>query len=126
MLGELFDPKGELLIQERLRPHWSQAALSFRDFRTRDSIPREVLRRWEHEKNDWMHAGYLKGSIGRISFRRCLTKNVVSLTSSSIIAGKSISTPVRVDVCCGGRSWRPWLPMRYCTLMATDTAWETM
>ena len=55
MLGELFDPKDELLISERIRPHWSQAgAIVFVTFRTHDSIPREVLRRWEREKNDWM------------------------------------------------------------------------
>ena len=54
-LGELFDPKQELVIEERLRPHWSQAgAIVFVTFRTADSIPQEVIRRWEREKTEWM------------------------------------------------------------------------
>ena len=51
MLGECFDPNGELLISERCRPHWLQArAVVFITFRTYDSIPREVIDRWEREK----------------------------------------------------------------------------
>lgn len=55
MLGEVFDPKSEFAVNERLRPHWSQAgAIVFITFRTRDSIPREVLSRWNQEKQDWL------------------------------------------------------------------------
>ena len=55
MLGELFDPKAELFINERMRPHWSQAgAIVFVTFRTKDSIPKDVLHRWTREKNDWI------------------------------------------------------------------------
>lgn len=55
MLGDVFDPKGDLLIGERCRPHWSQAgAIVFVTFRTADSIPVEVLNRWEREKRDWL------------------------------------------------------------------------
>lgn len=55
MLGELFDPKAELLIHRHCRPHWSQAGtLVFITLRTADSIPREVLDRWEREKQDWL------------------------------------------------------------------------
>lgn len=55
MIGNLFDPKADLIISERLRPHWSQAgAVVFVTFRTADSIPKEVLSRWEREKNAWM------------------------------------------------------------------------
>jgi putative transposase len=55
MLGEIFDPKADLLVTESLRPHWSQAgAIVFVTFRTRDSIPREVVQRWDREKNEWM------------------------------------------------------------------------
>jgi type I restriction enzyme R subunit len=55
MLGELFDPKAELLIYEHCRPHWSQSgSVVFVTFRTADSIPREVLDRWEREKQDWL------------------------------------------------------------------------
>ena len=63
MIGEIFDPKAELLIHHRLRPHWSQAgAIVFVTFRTIDSIPRDVLQRWDREKNDWLNRrGLLQG-----------------------------------------------------------------
>lgn len=55
MLGEFFDPSAELVIHERLRPHWSQAgAVVFVTFRTADSIPRAVLQRWDVEKTEWL------------------------------------------------------------------------
>jgi len=54
MLGDPFDPNGQLLIHEHCRPHWSQSgAVVFITFRTNDSIPREVVKRWEQEKHDW-------------------------------------------------------------------------
>lgn len=56
MPGELFDPKSPLLIHEHCRPHWGQAgAIVFITFRTEDSIPQEVLGRWEREKQDWLY-----------------------------------------------------------------------
>jgi type I restriction enzyme R subunit len=55
MLGTAFDPKAETLIYEHCRPHWSQAgAVVFITFRTADSIPNEVIERWEREKQDWL------------------------------------------------------------------------
>ena len=55
MLGELFDPKADFDVHEHCRPHWSQAgAIAFITFRTADSIPKEVLQRWEREKQDWV------------------------------------------------------------------------
>lgn len=55
MPGDLFDPDGEVFIQEHFRPHWSQAGtVVFITFRSYDSIPREVLRRWEREKCEWL------------------------------------------------------------------------
>ncbi len=55
MLGEIFDPKAEFHIHEHCRPHWSQAgAVVFITFRTEDSIPREVIQRWEREKQEWL------------------------------------------------------------------------
>lgn len=55
MLGEIFDPKAEFRIYEHCRPHWSQAgAVVFLTFRTHDSIPREVIDRWEREKQNWL------------------------------------------------------------------------
>jgi putative transposase len=56
MLGECFDPKGELLISEHCLPHSSQAgAMVFITFRTHDSIPHEVLELWDREKQEWLH-----------------------------------------------------------------------
>ncbi len=55
MLGEAFDPKAETLIYEHCRPHWSQTgAVVFITFRTADSIPREVIERWDREKHEWL------------------------------------------------------------------------
>jgi len=55
MLGECFDLKGRLLIYEHCRPHWSQAgAVVFITFRTHDSVPREVIERWDREKQQWL------------------------------------------------------------------------
>ena len=55
MLGELFDADDELLIEDRLRPHWGQSgAIVFITMRTNDSIPMEVIARWNREKSDWL------------------------------------------------------------------------
>jgi putative transposase len=55
MLGDCFDPEQELLIHEHCRLHWSQAgAVVFVTFRTHDSIPREVIERWDREKREWL------------------------------------------------------------------------
>ncbi|MBN1854909.1 MAG: transposase [Pirellulales bacterium] len=54
-LGKLFDPAADWTISDRIRPHWSQAgAVAYVTFRTRDSIPCEVLRRWDRERNEWL------------------------------------------------------------------------
>ncbi len=56
MLGSLFDAREEFFIHERMRPHWSQAgAVVYVTARTCDSIPKEVLIRWEREKKEWFH-----------------------------------------------------------------------
>ena len=55
MLGDCFDPKGEVAIREHCRPHWSQAgAVVFITFRTADSIPRSVVEAWNREKQLWL------------------------------------------------------------------------
>jgi hypothetical protein len=87
MLGECFDPKGELLISEHCLPHWSQAgAMVFITFRIHDSIPHEVLELWDREKQEWLHkrgwdtagahwsviAKTLPEIIGRTSRRRSI------------------------------------------------------
>ena len=55
MIGEIFDPKGDLNVYEHFRPHWSQAgAVVFITFRTQDSIPRKVIEFWTLEKREWL------------------------------------------------------------------------
>jgi putative transposase len=55
MIGDVFDPKSEFLMTGGCRPHWSQAgAVVFLTFRTADSIPREVVLRWEREQREWL------------------------------------------------------------------------
>lgn len=83
MLGNLFDPQDDLLIHDRLRPHWSQAgAIVFVTFRTVDSIPQDVIKRWEREKirwleqrglliaNDWKHSLNQLTAEDRVAFNR--------------------------------------------------------
>ena len=55
MIGDLFDPKAEFFVEQGGKPHWSQTgAIVFGTFRTLDSIPIEVLDRWEREKQEWI------------------------------------------------------------------------
>jgi putative transposase len=55
MLGSLFDRDGDLLKTEHNLPHWAQAGvITFITFRARDSIPAEVMARWEREKQEWL------------------------------------------------------------------------
>ena len=63
MLGECFDPTGEMLNSGHCRPHWSQAgAVVFITFRTHDSLPHEVLHRWDQEKLESLgQRGYQPG-----------------------------------------------------------------
>jgi putative transposase len=57
MLGECFDRQSEFFISEHFRPHWAQAgAVVFFTFRTHDSIPRDVLERWDREKQAWVRS----------------------------------------------------------------------
>lgn len=55
MLGEVFDPKAETQVYEHCRPHWCQAGtVVFITFRTYDSIPAEVINRWDRQKSEWL------------------------------------------------------------------------
>jgi putative transposase len=70
MLGELFDPKAETHIYEHCRPHWSQAgAVVFITFRLADSIPREVVERWDRAKQEWLR---VRGYDNRIDWKALL------------------------------------------------------
>ena len=53
--SQVFDPKAEFSIVERKLPHWSQAGtLCFITWRTADSIPASVLRRWHADREAWL------------------------------------------------------------------------
>ena len=63
MIGQLFAPEQDVFVEDRLRPHWSQAgAIVFITFRTKDSIPKKVLGQWEEDKIAWLEA---RGLLGR-------------------------------------------------------------
>ena len=53
---ELFDPESDFQITVGTHlPHWFQPALTyFVTFRTEDSIPADVSRRWYAERQDWL------------------------------------------------------------------------
>ncbi|WP_254507597.1 transposase [Anatilimnocola floriformis] len=77
MLGECFDPQAGLLIHQHLRPHWSQAgAVVFITFRTADSIPAEVVLRWEAEKQDWLaRRGFATGAKSSVIVSKLNSKD---------------------------------------------------
>ena len=55
MQFEFFDPQGEVSIVYRRLPHWDQpGVLCFITWRTADSIPESVLRRWRVERAVWL------------------------------------------------------------------------
>jgi putative transposase len=50
-----FDRTGEVLHTSRSLPHWLQAGVAlFVTFRTADSLPRDVIRIWQTELEDWL------------------------------------------------------------------------
>jgi putative transposase len=52
---QFFDPQGEVYIHYRRLPHWDQAGtMTFITWRTIDSIPEDVLRRWRVERAVWL------------------------------------------------------------------------
>ncbi|MCM2369473.1 transposase [Aporhodopirellula aestuarii] len=54
------DPQADLEITERNLPHWFQiGAAMFITFRTGDSLPKEVLLRWQRELEHWLKANEL-------------------------------------------------------------------
>lgn len=52
----LLDRTAELHINEGHRPHWLQdGAITFITIRLADSLPKEVLVRWDRERLEFMH-----------------------------------------------------------------------
>ena len=56
VMFELFDPDAEFFCRDGTNlPHWYQPAVTyFVTFRTEDSIPTDVRRRWHAERIDWL------------------------------------------------------------------------
>ena len=53
----IFDPEEDVLLTERCLPHWAQAhTLCFITWRTWDSMPEPILRRWLKERWEWLLA----------------------------------------------------------------------
>lgn len=56
----LLDRSAEIQIKERNLPHWFQlGAATFITFRTADSLPKEVLVRWQGELEEWLQSRQL-------------------------------------------------------------------
>jgi hypothetical protein len=59
MMSELhfFDPRADFSILDRRLPHWAQAGtVCFITWRTNDSLPKDVIERWRHERFQWLRA----------------------------------------------------------------------
>jgi type I restriction enzyme R subunit len=53
--GQLFDPHQDFEVDEGARPHWAQAGtITFVTMRTADSIPREVIVRWNRQRLEYL------------------------------------------------------------------------
>jgi hypothetical protein len=60
-----FDAAADVLVVERKLPHWAQAgAICFITFRTIDSMPEKVLRRWHAERGDWLRQHAIDPTVG--------------------------------------------------------------
>jgi putative transposase len=52
---QFFDPKTDFTIVHRRLPHWCQAGtLCFITWRTCDTIPKPILRRWHADRDAWL------------------------------------------------------------------------
>lgn len=52
---QAFDPQADYLVIERRLPHWSQAGtVCFITFRTFDSMPAAILKRWHADRDRWL------------------------------------------------------------------------
>ena len=71
-----FDPTAEVDVRQRSLPHWFQAgAAMFVTFRTADSMPREVIRRWRRELEAWLTARSLPVSLAESTAEGKLTNH---------------------------------------------------
>jgi len=52
---ELFDPKAEFVVRCGALPHWYQpGATYFVTFRSADSVPQELSRKWRVRREGWL------------------------------------------------------------------------
>lgn len=59
----VFDPTADYQIIERKLPHWSQpGVVAFITWRTDDSIPADVLKRWRAERHTWLFRHGIEGN----------------------------------------------------------------
>ncbi|WP_286178232.1 transposase [Stieleria mannarensis] len=55
-----FDPRAEFIVTAGNLPHWFQVgAAMFITFRTADSLPKDVLLRWQRELEHWLATNHL-------------------------------------------------------------------
>ncbi len=52
---QVFDPSAGYAVIDRRLPHWTQAGtVCFITWRTNDSMPTSVIRRWHADRDDWL------------------------------------------------------------------------
>lgn len=118
-----FDPDEALEQTQRNLPHWFQPNVAtFITFRTSDSMPRDVVRRWTGELAEWLR----KHGV-------TLTRDdlpVVSALPSALqpeyakhrnAAGTGISIPAMENASCGNENWQRSSWSHCNTSMGIDT-----
>ncbi len=87
------DRDAEFAVRSRNLPHWSQAgAATFITFRTRDSLPQEVLLRWRRELEQWLDTQGLPLSLGQAIVSGCRDERERLLRELSVAQRSAINT----------------------------------
>jgi hypothetical protein len=125
MLGDWFDPNGELPVFEHCRPHWSQAgAVVFITFRTHDSIPRDVIERWDRQKQEWLA---LRGADPKVHWSGFSQHSPIrigrSFSKLSNGAARHFWIPAMGAVCSSGPNCLGSSPTRFRISTANGIAW---
>jgi type I restriction enzyme R subunit len=76
----VFDPGADYAVIERQLPHWTQpGVIAFITWRTNDSIPADVLKRWRAERHEWLYRHGIDGDASDWRDRlRILSKAIQS------------------------------------------------
>ena len=81
-----FDAEADIEITERNLPHWFQpGAAMFITFRTADSMPQEVIVRWQRELEEWLAARRLPLMLGESTVQRRLPNHDALLNELSSV-----------------------------------------